>query len=1228
MKRRHLRHLISRAGRSVSALLFCFLIISESVLPVVAAEKTDASVNSAEEVYVEEERDEYAAGELLSSEETGLLPSDLEWDASEADLDAAVCVDDGNDDPLPMGAFTKDEYWDRFGNYYFYNRMTADEKKLYSSLYDYGMELLNGDSSLTNGPLHISSIPGLNLYYGKSFSSSGLTAEQARRVQSIFQYQNPQFYFFYGTNIATVNVIGGSSGTKRYALVRPMVFEEFKDGADRQQATATFRANIDSWYKELAFTDGMSDLKKEKAVHDMLIKKVTYDRRTDNIYISHDQSAYSVLGDGNWYKGYDQPQTVCAGFAQCFALFMNGEGIDTVVLTSSGTGAHEWNKIRLNDSWYICDVTWDNHDKATPDVPDYTFFNRSDEKVDSLDKNDSHDETSAFVPRSSLRVWPKNLPVANMDSEGKYDELANYNRKKLSKPEITFTKRPGNLNLYNVTLSSAEDANIYFDVYYNITDEDRKINPSEAYSRSHYYTESFAAFKGTEIRAMAAKDSYTDSDIASIVIGDNYTVTFDPQKGTMEPQSLQLTLRAGESFAQALEDEGLSSLPVPVREGCEFTGWYTGRTDGVQVGPDTVISSDEKELHQYVYAHYRRQGPVPEAYFEEIRTDGTTGMTKAGGGDASVNRMAYVRYGTSVDLSSPGKVLYSIDASENVVTEYTEPIKIEKDTVIYAVTGRTDKYDTGNLLTLKLSVSECAADWGDLENEPHDKEYLAAILGKYVSELKPSDIPSAEDGVWIAGLEGEVEYKGSPVTFPDHYDPDGYFHVYSGNRLLVRGTDYKLSYKNNTKPASASDAKAPTLTMTGKTYYTGKVEWNFSIKESPVSAISNEQDALNIKNKAYIANLGKTYTYTGADIEPAFMLISKENDASLNGISAAAYNRLNATEREKYDYVYTFYNNRDAGTAGLVIRGRGAWKGEIKKSFKIRPCSLSCIMGITGRTEGHEFKAVVDASAQYIKDGAKASVTITDTYDGKSVVLKEGRDYRLKFKNNKTYGAAAELIAVGRGNYSGKFLQGFRVAQGDISELILIPTDVTFSWNIKFRPKFAIYDKGGKKLAACKDYAKDIVYTYAEESAAYIRKDGAYVSILREQGDELMTGEIPAPGAALKLTVKGMGNYTGAITQIVKIADKGYDLKKASVKVSAKEYTGGEIKPGKADMASVRIGKTYLESKDYQVVARGYYKNTCTGNAYVTLKGVGTYSGYKKVKFRISKRRLRVIDVE
>ena len=118
-----------------------------------------------------------------------------------------------------------------------------------------------------------------------------------------------------------------------------------------------------------------------------------------------------------------------------------------------------------------------------------------------------------------------------------------------------------------------------------------------------------------------------------------------------------------------------------------------------------------------------------------------------------------------------------------------------------------------------------------------------------------------------------------------------------------------------------------------------------------------------------------------------------------------------------------------------------------------------------------------------------------------------------------------------------------------------------------------------------------------------------------------MTGEIPAPGAALKLTVKGMGNYAGDITQIVKIADKGYDLKKASVKISAKEYTGGEIRPGKADIASARIGKTYLESRDYQVVARGYYKNTCTGSAYVTLKGEGVYCGYKRVRFRITKRR-------
>ena len=37
-------------------------------------------------------------------------------------------------------------------------------------------------------------------------------------------------------------------------------------------------------------------------------------------------------------------------------MMCNGSGIDAVAVTSY---YHEWNKVRLNDSWYNVDCTWD-----------------------------------------------------------------------------------------------------------------------------------------------------------------------------------------------------------------------------------------------------------------------------------------------------------------------------------------------------------------------------------------------------------------------------------------------------------------------------------------------------------------------------------------------------------------------------------------------------------------------------------------------------------------------------------------------------------------------------------------------------------------------------------------------------------------------------------------------------------------------------------------------------
>ena len=59
------------------------------------------------------------------------------------------------------------------------------------------------------------------------------------------------------------------------------------------------------------------------------------------------------------------------------------------------------------------------------------------------------------------------------------------------------------------------------------------------------------------------------------------------------------------------------------------------------------------------------------------------------------------------------------------------------------------------------------------------------------------------------------------------------------------------------------------------------------------------------------------------------------------------------------------------------------------------------------------------------------------------------------------------------------------------------------------------------------------------------------------------------------------------------------------------DYTGGPIKPG---VKVTRGGSTLREGVDYKV---GYLNNVKPGTAYVYVKGIGSYSGYKLVPFTI-----------
>lgn len=102
-----------------------------------------------------------------------------------------------------------------------------------------------------------------------------------------------------------------------------------------------------------------SNYDKEKAVHDLLMESIDYDKSADI-----NQSAYSALVE---------KKTVCAGYARAMQYLLQRLGIPCYYCTGYAGEDHAWNIVQLDDGYYNVDVTWDD----TPGG-EYDYFNRSD----------------------------------------------------------------------------------------------------------------------------------------------------------------------------------------------------------------------------------------------------------------------------------------------------------------------------------------------------------------------------------------------------------------------------------------------------------------------------------------------------------------------------------------------------------------------------------------------------------------------------------------------------------------------------------------------------------------------------------------------------------------------------------------------------------------------------------------------------------------------------------
>ena len=456
--------------------------------------------------------------------------------------------------------------------------------------------------------------------------------------------------------------------------------------------------------------------------------------------------------------------------------------------------------------------------------------------------------------------------------------------------------------------------------------------------------------------------------------------------------------------------------------------------------------------------------------------------------------------------------------------------------------------------------------------------------------------------------------------------------VKDGRKTLTAGTDYTVTYKDNTNVGTA------TATVTGTGNYTGSVETKFNITAKALTA-SMVQDIA-------------AQTYTGSPIVPK--LTVKDGETALS---------------KDTDYTVKYQNNLNAGTATVTLTGKGNYAGSVEIKFNITAKALTASM-------------VRDIAAQtYTGSPIVPELTVKD---GETALSKD-TDYTVKYQNNLNAGTATVTL-TGKGNYSDSVSKTFTIkqkgvtAQRDATDIQVVvdkgtfdaPTfgDVTGTLTYSYDGATS-YDAIVEKLKTLQLGATgDIEYTYTANGnyigtitgtlhftvvnlpAATITTAPAAKTGLTFNGTEQVlvnAGSGITTGCTLQYRLDGgsynaelpkatnAGNYTvyykvkGNNTTHSDSSEQSFAVTIApktvtaavSVEPTSYTYTGEAIVP---TTVTVKDGTTVIPASEYTVT---YGNNTNAGKATVTVKDQdgGNYVVSGTATFTITKAELSGVTV-
>ncbi len=493
-------------------------------------------------------------------------------------------------------------------------------------------------------------------------------------------------------------------------------------------------------------------------------------------------------------------------------------------------------------------------------------------------------------------------------------------------------------------------------------------------------------------------------------------------------------------------------------------------------------------------------------------------------------------------------------------------VKLTPDTFIYDGTPKTpsvevrdegnivspDYYDVAYVENTNVGQGKVIVTGKGLYNNKN----VIAIFSIYSK-------PIQESGVTLN--PNSMQYTGSKLN-------PGVI-VKDGNKTLVRGTDYTVSYGEEGDNINVDKG---TVIVRGIGNYSGRVEKTFTITPKPIQG-------------SWVTLSKTTYAYQGAEVRPEVRVRDSDRNVVL-------------TLDE--DYTVDYNDNINIGTAKVIVKGKGNYTGTINKTFTISNTTLAnAVLEITPR--------------EFTYDTTRKMPEYVVKLNGN--VLRQDVDYTVNITNDLINVGTKTISITGKGNCTGTLSDTFKIKPKNITDsdvtISLNPSNLTYTFNwddkiptVGIKAKFHIYTYTSDENLPSVPGDLNTVPT-GEVIGREVIKD---IEVnLQNNTDYTLTYSNNRNVGTGNLTIEGRGNYTGKIERNIIIGAKNISSTTITLNQSTYTYDGN----AKTPTPTVKDGNhTLVKDTDYTV---SYSNNTAAGTATVTVTGKGNFTGTKSVNFTI-----------